>query len=192
MLTRDNYILSLIRENKRQKIQVTAKDSGHAQAQAGDISRALGAEKYNLTYGSYKEDLLSKLFKNLADNNFTHGECSEWEGSFANNVPCTYILGSRQYIRTVILKYLDIPKDGVTAKPKCMCKQCINPYHFTYVCGKNEKISCGDRRLLVAYRSQGVGAAQLAAAFNVHRSTIYRQLSNESVPNGPEGHRRGG
>ena len=192
MPTKDNYILSLIKESKKLRLQVTAKDSGHAQAQAGDISRALSAEKYNLTYGSCEEDLLSKLFKDLAENNFCHGECSEWVGPSTNNVPCTYVLGSRQYVRTVILKYLDIPKDGVTAKPKCMCKQCINPYHFTYVHGKNEKISCGDRKLLVAYRSQGVGIAQIAAALNVHRSTIYRQLGNEPVLNGPEGHRRGG
>ena len=192
MPPRDNYILSLIKERRKLQLQITAKDSGHAQAQAGDISRALGAEKYNLTYGSCEEDLLSKLFKDLADNNFAHGACSKWAGTFTNDVPCAYVLGSRQYVRTVILRYLDIPKDGVTAKPKCLCKQCINPYHFTYVQGKNEKISCGDRKLLVAYRSQGVGIPQIAAALNVHRSTIYRQLGNESVSNGPEGHRHRG
>lgn len=192
MLTRDNYVLSLIKETKKLRLQITAKDSGHAQAQAGDISRSLGAEKYNLNYGSCKEDLLSQLFKDLADNNFTHSDCRRWAGTFTNGVPCAYVLGSRQYVRTIILKYLDIPKDGVTAKPKCLCKQCINPYHFTYVQGKNEKISCGDRKLLVAYRSQGVGISQIAAALNVHRSTIYRQLGNELVPDGPENHRRSG
>lgn len=192
MLIKDNYILSLIKEDKKLKLQITAKDSGHAQAQAGDISRALGAEKYNLSYGSCEEDLLSKLFKDLADNSFTHGECSRWTGTFTNNVPCAYVLGSRQYVRTIILRYLDIPKDGVTAKPKCLCKQCVNPYHFTYVKGKNEKISCGDRKLLVAYRGQGVGVAQIAAALNVHRSTIYRQLGNELVSHGPENHRISG
>lgn len=192
MLIKDKYVLSLIKETKKLDLQITAQDSGHAQAQAGDISRSLGAEKYNLNYSNCEEDLLSKLFKDLAENNFTHGECREWEGTFTNNVPCTYVLGSRHYIRTIILKYLDIPKDGVTAKPKCLCKKCINPYHFTYVQGKNEKISCGDRKLVVAYRSQGVGIPQIAAALNVHRSTIYRQLSNELVSNGPESHRNGG
>jgi hypothetical protein len=192
MLIKDNYILSLIKETKKLRLQITAQDSGHAQAQAGDISRSLGAERYNLSYGNGEEDLLSQLFKDLADNNFIHGECREWEGTFTNGVPCAYVLGSRHYIRTIILKYLDIPKDGVTAKPKCLCKECINPYHFTYVQGKNEKISCGDRKLVVAYRSQGVRVSQIAAALKVHRSTIYRQLSNESVSNGPENHRHSG
>jgi|LakMenEpi03Aug12_release.lakeMendotaPanAssembly.Ray.scaffolds.fasta_scaffold513841_1 hypothetical protein len=192
MVFKDNYILSLVKEDKKLELQITAKDSGHAQAQAGDISKALGAERYNLSYGSCEQNLLAQLFKDLAENNFTHGECCKWGGKFTNGVPCTYVLGSRQYIRTIILKYLDIPKDGVTAKPKCFCKQCVNPYHFTYVQGKNEKISCGDRKLVVAYRGQGVGVTQIAAALKVHRSTIYRQLSNESVSNGPENHRRGG
>lgn len=192
MAEKDKYILTLIKNKKNLELDVTAQDSGHAQAQAGDIARALGAEKYDLKYGGRTQTPLSKLFKDLAENNFTHGACTLWEDKFTNGVPCVYALGSRQYVRAVILRYLDIPKDGVTAKTKCLCKECVNPYHFTYVKGKNEKISCGDRKLLVAYRSQGVGAAQIAKALNVHRSTIYRQLGNEPVSDGPESHRFGG
>jgi hypothetical protein len=192
MVSTDSYILTLIKHKKKLELDVSAQDSGHAQAQSVDIARALSAEKYDLKYGIRQQTALSKLFRDLAENNFTHTKCSTWKETFANGSPCVYALGSRQYVRTVILGYLDIPKDGVTAKTKCLCKQCINPYHFTYMSGKNEKISCGDRKLLIAYRSQGVKAAQIAKALNVHRSTIYRHLGNEPISDGPESHRCGG
>jgi hypothetical protein len=188
-VTRDNYILTLVKEQKKLKLNISALDSGHAQAQAKDIARALASEKYDLMYGNCAATPLSELFKDLAENSFTHEECKSWNDKYTNKTPCVYALGSRHYIRNLILRYLDIPKDDVVAKTKCGCRDCVNPYHFKYAREKNEKISCGDRKLLVAYRSQGVGIPQIAKALGVHRSTIYRQLGNESVSDGPEGHR---
>lgn len=185
----ENYTLVLKKQKAALKLSLSAKDNNHAQAQAIDIARALNADKSEMQYGRYKETCISELFKNLAENNFTHNECSVWTQKESNGVPCMYALGARHYVRNVILKYLDIPKDGIIAKAKCCCKACVNPYHFTYVEKTNEKISCGDLKLLVAYRSQGASIAQIAKALNVHRSTIYRKLRDESVFDGPEDHR---
>ena len=180
----DQYILELHKDQKRLKLVLRANDSGHAQAQAADIARALNAESYNLGYGACKTTALSELFENLATNNYTHAVCAPWSAQFTNGVPCSYALGSRHYIRNLILKYLDIPKDGQIAKPSCNCKSCINPYHFAYAREKREKISSGDLKLLLAYRRQGVEVTQIAKALNVHRSTIYRKLTNEPISNG--------
>jgi transcriptional regulator of acetoin/glycerol metabolism len=43
-------------------------------------------------------------------------------------------------------------------------------------------------KMLVAYRGQGARVTQIAEAFDVHRSTIYRKLKNEPVLNGTQGH----
>jgi hypothetical protein len=160
-------------------LRVKACDTAHAQAQASDICRALGAEEFQLTYGNKHKEKLSKLFEDLAFNNFSYNSCCMWEGSFTNNVPCIYIFGKRIYVRDLIVKYLDVPKDKHNPKPSCKCKSCINPYHFEYRLYKNEKLSCGDNMLLLAYRSQGASVSQIAKALNVHRSTIYRKLKNE-------------
>jgi hypothetical protein len=173
--TTQNYGLEIVKGGKRCWLSITAHDNNHAQAQAKDIRRALKADKYLLTYSSKKHSKLSDLFERLAFNKFTHDCCDEWDHSLCNGVPCTYILGQRFYIRKIILSYLDIPEDNVI-KPSCDNKNCINPYHFKYLPEKNSKMTSGDLKLLLAYRSQGTGVAQTALALNVHRSTIYRNL----------------
>ena len=186
---KESYVLKLFRQKKKLEITLRANDSGHAQAQAADIARALTADRFSLAYGEEKDTPLSQLFKDLADNNFTHTECKIWNGSRTNKIPCIYALGKRHYVRNTILKYLDIADDGHTAKPKCDCRDCINPYHFKHSKEKNEKISCGDLKMLVAYRSQGAPVSQIAEAFNVHRSTIYRKIKNESLLDGAQSYR---
>jgi hypothetical protein len=183
---KENYVLHLYKDNKKLKIAVAANDSRHAQAQAADIARALATDAYDLTYGERRITPLAQLFKDLADNNFEHKSCSLWSGPTANGNPCVYALGKRHYVRNTVLKYLDIADDGHTAKPKCDCRDCINPYHFKHAKEKNEKISCGDLKMLVAYRGQGAPVSQIAEAFKVHRSTIYRKLKNEPVLNGSQ------
>jgi hypothetical protein len=184
----ERYILELHKDNVNLKIALSANDSGHAQAQAADIARALVSDSYNIAYGKQRETKLSRLFRDLANNNFDYKLCSLWNGSKVNNTPCVYALGKRHYIRNLIIRYLNIADDGHTAKPKCDCRDCINPYHFKHSKEKNEKISCGDLKMLVAYRGQGARVTQIAEAFNVHRSTIYRKLKNEPVLNGTQGH----
>lgn len=184
----ENYILELRKNKILLKLALTAKDSSHAQAQATDIARALSSDSYNIKYGEKQETKLSALFKDLATNNFKYTACSIWSGSTLNKTPCVYALGGRHYVRNLILKYLDIADDGHTAKPTCACSSCINPYHFKHSKEKNEKLSCGDLQMLVAYRSQGARVTQIAEAFKVHRSTIYRKLKDESVFDGSKGH----
>ena len=184
----ENYTLVVVKNHKKTRIALEANDHGHAQAQAIDIVRALDADKYDISYGPHKETAISKLFKDLAFNNFSHKQCYKWEKGSTNDVPCCYVVGERYYLRGLILKYLDIPKDDFVTKNNCKCKTCINPYHFEYVREKNEKLSGGDEQLLVAYRSRGVEVSQIASALNVHRSTIYRRLKNESVPTRIKGH----
>jgi hypothetical protein len=183
---KEKYILQLHKNNKKLKIAIRANDSGHAQAQATDIARALATDSYDLSYGEQKDTILAELFKDLADNNFTHKNCRIWSGTACNGIPCVYVLGARYYIRNTILKYLNIADDGHNAKPKCDCQDCINPYHFKHAKEKNEKISCGDLKMLVAYRGQGVPVSQIAEALKVHRSTIYRKLKDEPVLNGSQ------
>jgi hypothetical protein len=178
----ERYVLSLNKCNKKTKLAILANDSAHAQAQALDIIRAFNADGYSLTYGTYKDTDLSRLFCGLAFNTFTHKFCYTWTATECNKVPCCYVFGERFYLRNVILRYLDIPKDDLITKNSCKCGGCVNPYHFAYVTEKNEKLSSGDLKLLVAYRSQGAGVAQIATALKVHRSTIYRRLKDEPLP----------
>lgn len=175
----ESHCLSVTHNNKKLDLALTSLDSNHAQAQASDICRALDGDCFSLNYKHTSPSYTSKLFKKLAFNDFTQKECFLWEGSFTNKTPCIYVFGKRKYIKNLILKYLDIPKDNLTTKSTCSCNQCINPYHFTYVSGKNAKLSCGDNKLLLAYRSQGAPVRQIAEVLKVHRSTIYRQLTNE-------------
>jgi len=167
--------------NKTLALPLTACDTAHAQAQALDIGRALDCDRYQITYTETSETTLAKLFKDLAFNNFTQQECCEWEGSYTNKVPCFYALGKRYYVRAVILKYLDIPRDGVVPKPRCGNAHCVNPYHFEYREEKNTKLSSGDMKMLLAFQSQGASVRQIAKALKVHRSTIYRKLNNEHL-----------
>ncbi len=186
----ENYSLILQKSLKKTKFSLIAHDSGHAQAQAIDIVRAFNADKYSMSYGLSRQTELSKLFSDLSSNNFTHKECYLWNSALCNNVPCCYVFGERFYLRSVILKYLDIPKENLITKNRCDRKNCINPYHFAYVNEKNEKLSSGDLKLLVAYRSQGVRIPQIASALKVHRSTIYRRLKDESLSTRTQNRRR--
>lgn len=190
-MSKDCYTLRLKKHTKTLKLSIRAQDCGHAQAQAADVARAFAVDLYDLIYEQGKDSKVSELFTDLADNNFRHSECRLWEGSVCNGMPCCYVLNERHYIRNVILRYLDIPKEDSYAKLSCGNKLCINPYHFKYGSSKNEKISGGDRKLLVAYRSRGAEVTQIAKALNVHRSTVYRNLKHESVFTGIEGHCHG-
>jgi predicted transcriptional regulator len=93
-------------------------------------------------------------------------------------------LSKRYYVRTAILKYLDIPRDGAVPKPRCGNPLCVNPYHFEYHGEKNAKLSSGDIQMLLAFHGQGASARQIAKALNVNRSTIYRKLKDERLHSG--------
>ena len=177
-------VLNAYREDKCTKIQIKAFDAAHAQAQAIDICRALDIEHYALYYGECKETPLSQLFQDIALNNFTHNCCEEWCGKSTNKSPCIYLHGRRLYVRQIILKYLDIPLEGSCVRCSCGNKSCINPYHFEYGRGKNEKITSADRALVVAWRMQGASIPSVAKAFGVHVSTIYRKLKDEHLHSG--------
>jgi hypothetical protein len=184
----ENYTLKIHKNLQNCKIALTANDSSHAQAQAEDICRSLDATSFNLSYGQCKSTPLSDLYKDLSSNNFSHKKCSPWLGKFSNNVPCIYIFKQRYYVRSLILKYLDIPREEVFARPSCNCKSCINPYHFAYEIGKNTKLGSGDWNLVLAFLGQGTGVDQIAGAFKIHRSTIYRKLKNERILAGAQNH----
>ena len=177
----EKHSLVLQRNGKEVNLSIDSFDSKHAQAQAADICRALEADSFSLNYEEKEASSLSNLFRSLAFNDFTTKECTTWEGKYANDTPCIYLLGKRFYIKSLILRYLDIPREGATTKTVCKSQECINPYHYMYVDGKNAKLTCGDVKMLLAYRSQGTGAVQIAKALNVHRSTIYRRLNNERL-----------
>lgn len=175
----NNYTLILSKTSKNFSIDVCASDTNHAQAQASDILRAFDADKFDLIYRSVQETELSKLFKNLAYNFFDHNSCYFWENTFTNNCPCVYAFRKRFYVKDIILKYLNIPKETLVAKLKCKNNNCVNPYHFEYHENQNSKLTCGDTKLLLAYRSQGASASQIAKALNVHRSTVYRRINGK-------------
>jgi len=179
----DYYNALYERNNYRVLINFRAIDSNHAQAQAVDTARALMCETFNLNYGfNFRANkVLSDLFERLAHSSFEHRTCYEWEGSKVNKNPCIYVLKERYYLRPLILRYLDIDKTEVVTKMTCKNKHCINPYHFEYVDGKNSKLTGGDRRMLLAFLRDGVGIPAIANALNVHRSTIYRKLTDERI-----------
>lgn len=180
----EHYTLIGYRNNKTRSIGVVANDSYHAQAQALDISRALGLERFTLDYNQKSaQDPVSQLFQDLAYNNFNHSVCYEWEGSFSNNSPVLYAFGTRFYLRNLILDYMDIRKDSVV-KTECNNKECVNPYHFSYKTDKASKLTGGDKKMLLAFHGQGASVSQIAKALNVHRSTVYRNL-NEHLHAGP-------
>ena len=182
--TLDSYVLEAFKNDISTKIQIKAFDANHAQAQAHDICRALDIESYLLTYGTCKETNLSQLFFDIAINNFTHNCCELWCGKSTNNSPCVYLHKRRLYVRQVILKYLNIPLENSCVRVKCADKNCINPYHFEYGKGKNEKISSADKALVVAWAMQGASIPSVAKAFGVHVSTIYRKLKDEHLHSG--------
>ena len=183
------YNLEFTKQDKKIQLHIEANNSNHAVAQAEDICRSLDASSFNLNYGACKQNHLSTLFKKLALNLFDYKVCLPWTETFSNNVPCLYVFKQRYYVRNLILKYLDIPKEGATARPSCPCKSCINPYHFSYRFGKNSKLTGGDLQMLLAFMGQGAGVSQAAKALKVHRSTIYRKLKNEHFSVGSENYR---
>ena len=183
------YQLKILKKNKTIDLYIEANNNNHAVAQAEDICRALDASSFNLHYKICKETPLSILFKKLALNLFDYKTCEPWGENFSNNVPCLYVFKQRYYVRNLILKYLDIPREGAIARPSCNCKSCINPYHFSYRTGKNSKLTGGDTNMLLAFISQGSGVSQAAKALKVHRSTIYRKLKHEHFSVGSENNR---
>lgn len=186
----NDYTLLIKDKNKKLFIPIKALDTNHAQAQAQDIGKSLYAEELELIYGAYKNSEISNLFEKLAFNTYDQNTCDLWQGTTANKYPCIYIFAKRFYVKDVILRYLDIPKERLTAKSRCKNRQCTNPYHFEYHGTKNSKLTCGDIKLLLAYRGQGTGVNQIAEALNVHRSTIYRKLKNERLSSGSANHSR--
>jgi hypothetical protein len=182
---KETHILLLEKNKNKKKLTLFANDGCHAQAQAQDICRAFEVDKYQLTYGFDKEESISVLFKRLAFNDFVHSECVHWAGSFCNDAPCMYVFKNRFYVKNVILKYLEISKDDYVVKHTCKNKSCINPYHYLYTTSKNSKLTGGDRKMVVAYLSQGASIQQVAKALNVHRSTIYRNLNHECFSTRP-------
>ena len=176
------YALNLHKDRIQTQIRIEANDSSHAQAQAADICRAVQAGSYQLAYAEVEPTELSELFKKLAVNDFKHSDCFPWEGKYdKDGYPCIYLFKQRLYVRNVILKYLDIPKEDAHLRLTCGNRDCVNPFHFSYADRKNEKLTGGDTRMMLAYASQGVSVTQIAKAFNVHRSTIYRKLERERL-----------
>ena len=66
------YRVKISQEDKLIDLDIEANNSNHAVAQAEDICRALDATSFTLHYGSYKQTLLSTLFKKLALNLFDY------------------------------------------------------------------------------------------------------------------------
>lgn len=177
------YTLRLSRNGSSINLSLTANDMNHAQAQSMDISRALKADNTSLLYEPFKECELSKLFRKLAFNEYTHENCEIWENSFCNEVPVIYALKTRYYIRPMVLDYLEIHRDGCV-KPSCGNKTCINPYHNSYKKMKGSKLGDADINLAVAFASQGVPIKEIAKVLKVNRSTIYRTLNREHLHSG--------
>lgn len=167
------YCLLIEKNKKELRLDLTANDSNHASAQAKDIARAFTADAFTLTYEQIKSTLLSEFFKNLAYSSFSHKDCAVWQETYCNNTPVIYSFGLRYYVRPLVLSYLDIPKD-LYVLPKCRRKNCVNPFHNTYKTMKASKLTSADKRLALAFASQGVPVKEIAKAFKVHRSSIYR------------------
>lgn len=183
--TQAAYILCVACLGKRKNISIEAHDASHAQAQALDISRALRADRFDLYYGKEenKKTKICELFKKLAYSDFSHHECFEWKGPYTNGCPSVYLFNKRFYVRPMILDYMDMNRDSFV-KTTCNNKKCVNPYHFSYAHAKAAKLTCGDRKMMLAFASQGVSVQQIAEALNVHRSTVYRTLNNEHLHSG--------
>ena len=177
------YTLEIKKNDKGVKVQIKANDASHAQAQASDICRSLAADQFTLLYDTQKETKLSELFKKLAYSDFSHKECFEWSSSYTNGCPAIYLFGKRFYIRPLILDYMDMNRDNFV-KMTCKNKRCVNPYHFSYAPAKASKLTGGDKKLMLAFASQGVSVQQIAEALKVHRTTVYRNLNNECLHSG--------
>ena len=171
----EDYCLIIEKTKKKIQLCLLANDNNHAKAQAIDIARGLQADAFTLVYEQVKPCVLSKFFKRLAYSEFNHTECFIWEGKYCNNTPIIYTLGIKYYVRPLILAYLDIPRDSFVL-PKCKRKNCINPFHNTYKNMKASKLTSADRQLALAFASQGTPVRDIAKAFKVHRSSIYRLL----------------
>lgn len=188
----DHYNAQYARDETKITINIKANDSNHAQAQALDIARAIDCKQFHLEYGlSFQaNNFLSELFELLAFSSFDSKKCSEWDGSFANKNPCIYVFKNRFYIRPLFVKYLDIDRSNIVVKMSCNNPKCVNPYHFQYRKEKNSKLGSGDEQLLLSFLRSGVSIAGIAKALNVHRSTIYRKLTNERLRPRASNHRK--
>lgn len=182
----DHYNAQYAFNDTKITVNLEANDSNHAQAQALDIARAFDCQQFHLQYGLNHQahQVLSDFFYKLATSNFDPKNCAEWEGSYTNKNPCLYIFKSRLYIRPLFLKYLDIDRSDVVIKMSCGNSKCVNPYHFQYRKEKNSKLGGADEQLLLSFLRSGVGVPAIAKALNVHRSTIYRKLSDERFRSG--------
>jgi hypothetical protein len=170
-----NYSLIVEKNNKQLQLALTANDGLHANAQAIDIARAFKSDAFTLRNEQTNICYLSKLFKKLAYNEFNYKNCEIWNKSFCNNTPVIYVLGTKFYVRPLILNYLDIPSDTYV-RPSCHKKNCVNPFHNTYKNEKASKLTSADRQLALVFAGQGVPVKEIAKAFKVHRSTIYRLI----------------
>lgn len=179
METQDNT-LQLIKNNFKTEISITSNDAAHAQAQACDIARALGVDKFRLTYKKTKPTLLSELFRKLAYSEFAYKKCDFWGGRTSTGLPVFYLLGKRYYVRPIILDYLDVHRDNYV-EPSCQCVLCINPLHNAYKKTKASKLTGAETKLALAFASQGTSIKDIAQALKVHRSTIYRILKHERL-----------
>lgn len=186
-MTSTSYCLILQRESKKLELAITANDSNHAQAQASDIARALQATTFSLSYKSVAESSLATLFRRLAHSDFDHDCCYRWDGCLCNGSPVVYALGTKYYVRPMILDYLEINKDDCV-KPACGDQSCVNPYHNSYKKMKASKLGDADVNLVLAFSSQGVPVKEIAKALKVHRSTIYRTLNREHLHAGSAHH----
>ena len=173
-----SYCLMLERESKRLELAITANDSNHAQAQAADIARALQVDTFALSYKKVKSSSLADLFRRLAESDFKHEVCEDWGGRMCNHSPVIYAMGTKYYVRPMILDYLEINKEGCV-KPACGNRSCINPYHNSYKKMKASKLGDADINLVLAFSSRGVPVTEIAKALKVHRSTIYRTINHE-------------
>lgn len=169
------YSLFIEKNSKKIRLSITANDGLHANAQAVDIARALNSDVFTLKNEETESCDLSELFKKLAYSEFTHEKCHAWTTTFCNNTPVIYTLGTKFYVRPLILNYLDIPNDSFV-RPSCKNKNCINPFHNTYKNERAAKLTSADKQLALAFASQGVPVKEIAKAFKVHRSTIYRLI----------------
>lgn len=185
-----DYILEIFKGKDKKAVAIKAYDNNHAQAQALDISRALCVDRFSLSYQdkNKKEDTFCELLKRLAFSDFKHKECFNWSSSYTNESPVIYLFKKRFYIRPLILDYMDMNRDNFV-KMVCKNKKCVNPYHFSYAKTRASRLTCGDKKMMLAFASQGVSAQQIAEALNVHRSTIYRTLNNEHLHSGSESNR---
>lgn len=177
-MSTQNNTLQLTRNNFKIDLAITSNDAAHAQAQSCDIARALGADRFSLTYKKTAITQVSELFRKLAYSEFSYKKCDIWKGRVSLGLPVFYALGRRYYVRPTILDYLDVHRDNYV-EASCGCGLCINPLHNAYKKTKASKLTSAETKLALAFAGQGTPIKDIAQALKVHRSTIYRILKHE-------------